>query len=267
MKKILILLVSLITVFTYGCKKKVDENTLVVGASPTPHAEILNFAKPILKEKGITLKVREIDDYIIPNMALDAEEINANFMQHEPFLLNFNEKNKLKHKLISAGSIHFEPLGIYAGKSNDLKNIKTGAIIGIPNDPTNGARALWLLESNGIIKINKDKGFNATERDIIDNPKKVQIKPLEAVQIPLSLPDMDFAVINGNYALGAKITDKFLTGEDKNSEAAKTFANIIAVREADLNKPAIKTFMEVMQGEEVKKFITDKYKGVVLPVN
>ncbi|MDT3694666.1 MAG: MetQ/NlpA family ABC transporter substrate-binding protein, partial [Mucispirillum sp.] len=168
---------------------------------------------------------------------------------------------------VSAGKIHFEPLGIYAGKSESIENIKEGAVIGIPNDPTNGARALWLLDELGILKINKNKGFEATELDIIDNPKKITIKAMEAAQLPVSLPDLDFAVINGNYALGAGVLDKVIVGESSTSTSASTFGNIIAVRESDLNNPQIQKIVEILKSEPVKQYIKDTYKGVVIPLD
>lgn len=265
MKKLLVLTFALLAI-SMGCKKKASDE-IVIGASPTPHAEILYFALPYFEKAGLKVKVLEMSDYIIPNTALDSNDIQANYMQHEPYLIDFNEKNKLKNHLVSAGKIHFEPLGIYAGRSNDIKNIKNGAIIGIPNDPTNGSRALWLLDDLGVLKINKDKGFEATELDIIDNPKKISIKAMEAAQLPVSLPDLDFAVINGNYALGAGVLDKVITTESSSSNSANTFGNVIAVREADLDNPKIKKIVEILKSEPVKQYIKDTYKGVVIPLD
>ena len=256
MKKILLILTIAVLAVTAGCKKQAA-NELIIGASPTPHAEI----------PSIKVKVLEMSDYIIPNTALDSNDIQANYMQHEPYLIDFNNKNKLKNHLVSAGKIHFEPLGIYAGKSESIENIKEGAVIGIPNDPTNGARALWLLDELGILKINKNKGFEATELDIIDNPKKITIKAMEAAQLPVSLPDLDFAVINGNYALGAGVLDKVIVGESSTSTSASTFGNIIAVRESDLNNPQIQKIVEILKSEPVKQYIKDTYKGVVIPLD
>lgn len=266
MKKILITLAA-IMLLVAGCKKQNAQNdVIIIGASPTPHAEILKFAMPYFEKEGIKVKIYEMNDYIIPNTALDSNDIQANYMQHEPYLIDFNEKNKLKNKLISIGRIHFEPLGIYSGKSNDLKNIKDGAIIGIPSDPTNGARALLLLDSLDIIKINKQKGFQATELDITSNPKNIKIRAIEAAQLPVSLPDVDFAVINGNYALGAGVLDKLLISESTDSEAASTYSNIIAVKENDANNEKLLKIVEIMKSKDVKDYITSKYKGVVLPV-
>ena len=267
MKKILLALAAVL-VLVSGCKKQDAANdTIIIGASPTPHAEILKAAMPYFEEAGLKVKIHEMNDYIMPNNALDSNDIQANYMQHEPYLINFNEKNKLKNKLVSAGKIHFEPLGVYAGKSKDIKNVKTGAVIGIPSDPTNGARALLLLDSLNVLKVNKDKGFEITELDITENPNGVVIKALEAAQLPVSLPDLDFAVINGNYALGAGVLDKVLTTESSDSISAETFGNIIAVKEKDLQDERIKKIVEILKSEPIKQFINHKYKGVVLPLN
>ncbi len=265
MKKILLIVSFAVLAITAGCKKQAQTDEIIIGASPTPHAEILYFARPYFEQAGLKVKVLEMSDYIIPNTALDSNDIQANYMQHEPYLIDFNNKNKLKNHLVSAGKIHFEPLSVYAGKSSDIENVKNGAVIGIPNDPTNGARALWLLDELGILKINKNKGFEATELDIIDNPKKITIKAMEAAQLPVSLPDLDFAVINGNYALGAGVLDKAIIGESSSSTSASTFGNIIAVKEQDLNNPQIQKIVEILKSEPVKQYIRDTYKGVVIP--
>ncbi|MBQ3032735.1 MAG: MetQ/NlpA family ABC transporter substrate-binding protein [Deferribacterales bacterium] len=253
-----------------GCDKKQNEAALEVikiGASPTPHAEILAQAVATLKDKGYQLEIIEFDDYVMPNNALDNGDIDANYFQHTPYLVDFNNKNQLKNKLVSAGIIHFEPLGIYPGKTKDLKEVKKGWVIGIPSDPTNGARALWLLDNLGLIKVKESAGFEATEMDIESNPNEIVIKPLEAAQLPASLPDLDFAVINGNYALGAGIMNSVLATEGKDSQSAMTFGNVIAVREADLNKESIKSLIDALKTEQVRKYMEDSYKGVVIPVN
>lgn len=266
MKKVLLILSFAVLAVTAGCKKQ-SADKIVIGASPTPHAEILYFAQPYFEKAGIKVKVLEMSDYIIPNTALDSNDIQANYMQHEPYLIDFNNKNKLKNHLVSVGKIHFEPLGVYAGKSTSIENLKEGASIGIPNDPTNGARALLLLDELGVLKINKNKGFEATELDIIDNPKKISIKAMEAAQLPVSLPDLDLAVINGNYALGAGVLDKVITTESSSSNSASTFGNIIAVKESDVNNPAIQKIVEILKSEPVKQYIRDTYKGVVIPLD
>lgn len=282
MKKLFLLLtiVVLSGVFIIGCKKQNNQSTdnssqkvaeelvtIKVGASPTPHAEILSQVKDVLKNKGYNLEIIEFDDYVMPNNALDNGDIHANYFQHTPYLEDFNKKNKLKNNLISAGIIHFEPLGLYSHKHKNFTDIKEGAVIGIPSDPTNGARALWLLDTLGIIKVKPEAAFEATELDILENPKKVVIKPLEAAQIPASLPDLDFGVINGNYALGAGILDSVLATESKDSSSANTFGNIIAIRESDKDKKEIKDLLEALKSEQIKKFVDDNYKGVVIIVN
>ncbi len=257
-----------------GCDKKQpgaggpeSASLIKVGASPSPHAEILAQAVPMLKEKGITLEIVEFDDYVMPNNALDNGDIDANYFQHTPYLEDFNNKNKLKNKLLPAALIHFEPLGIYPGKTKDLKDVKKGWTIGIPSDPTNGARALWLLDNLGLLKIKPSAGFEATEMDIEANPNEIKIRPLEAAQLPASLPDLDFAVINGNYALGAGIMNSVLATESKDSQSAKTFGNVIAVREADLDRPEIKALVEALKSEKIRGYIEETYKGVVIPLN
>lgn len=257
-----------------GCDKKQPRGNgpesaplIKVGASPSPHAEILAQAVPMLKEKGVTLEIVEFDDYVMPNNALDNGDIDANYFQHTPYLEDFNNKNKLKNKLLPAALIHFEPLGIYPGKTKDLKDVKKGWTIGIPSDPTNGARALWLLDNLGLLKIKPSAGFEATEMDIAANPNEIKIRPLEAAQLPASLPDLDFAVINGNYALGAGIMNSVLASESKDSQSAKTFGNVIAVREADLDRPEIKTLVEALKSEKIRGYIEETYKGVVIPLN
>ncbi|SDN11261.1 MetQ/NlpA family ABC transporter substrate-binding protein [Acetanaerobacterium elongatum] len=237
---------------------------LKVGASPAPHAEILEFVKDQLKEKGIDLQIVEFTDYVLPNNALDSGELDANYFQHKPYLDDFNTKNGTK--LASAAAIHFEPLGVYPGKSADIKNITEGAQIAVPNDTTNEARALQLLASLKVIELKPNAGLLATAKDITANPKKVKIIETEAAQLPRTLQDVDFAVINGNYALEAKIADKVLATEDKSSEGAKKFANIIAVKQGDEGREDIKALIAALQSDATKKFIEEKYGVSVVPV-
>ena len=215
--------------------------TLKVGASPSPHAEILEAAAPILAEQGIELDIVEFDDYVLPNTALADGSLDANYFQHQPYLTNFNAENGTD--LVSAGSIHYEPLGLYAGKTASLDELADGAVIGIPADATNGGRALLLLQDLGVLTlkdgIDLDYFRNAeditfSEYDgIAENPHNVQIEALEAANLPAALPDLDFAVINGNYAIPAGIADKLLATEDAAGDAAQVFANIVAVRAGD----------------------------------
>ena len=273
-KKVLSVRVALglVTVMAAGCSSSgggsasgSDDKTIVVGASPTPHAEILKAAENVLKEKGYTLKITEFQDYMQPNMALENKELDANYFQHKPYLDEFNEKNGTK--LVSAGAVHYEPLGLYAGKTKSLAELSDGATIAVPNDTTNEARALLLLEANGLIKLNPDAGLSATPKDITENPKNLNVQELEAAQLGRSLQDVDMAVINGNYALQAdlKVTDA-LAKEEKDSEAAQTYANVVAVREGDENSDKTKALMEALKSDDVKKFIEDTYQGSVVSI-
>ena len=249
-----------------GAQKQgpVKEGSIVVGASPSPHAQILEAVSEQLAQKGYQLEIKEFTDYIMPNTALEDGELDANFFQHQPYLTDFNEKNGTK--LVSAAAIHFEPLGIYGGKTADLADLPEGAQIAVPNDTTNEARALWLLQAQGIIEVDEQAGLEATKQDITSNPKNVEIVEMEAAQLPRALADVDFAVINGNYAVAAEIADQVLVTEDKDSEAAKQYANIVAVREGDENREDIKALVEALQSDEVKAYIKETFGSTVIPV-
>lgn len=238
--------------------------TLKVGASPAPHAEILENIKPLLEKDGITLEIVEFTDYVIPNQALDAGDIDANYFQHLPYLEDFNAKNGTN--LSSAGAIHFEPLGLYPGKTASLDDLEEGATVAVPNDTTNEARALLLLQKLELITLKEGVGLEATPLDIVDNPKDLKFNEMEAALLPSVLPDVDLAVINGNYAVGAGIENTVLTTEDKESEAAKEFANVVAVRTGDEGKAPIQKLLAALQSEENAKFIDEKYNGTVIPV-
>ena len=249
-----------------GAQKQgpVKEGSIVVGASPSPHAQILEAVSEQLAQKGYQLEIKEFTDYIMPNTALEDGELDANFFQHQPYLTDFNEKNGTK--LVSAAAIHFEPLGIYGGKTADLADLPEGAQIAVPNDTTNEARALWLLQAQGIIEVDEQAGLEATKQDITSNPKNVEIVEMEAAQLPRALADVDFAVINGNYAVAAESADQVLVTEDKDSEAAKQYANIVAVREGDENREDIKALVEALQSDEVKAYIEETFGSTVIPV-
>ena len=195
---------------------------------------------------------------------MDGGDLEANFFQHTPYLEEFCASNGTD--LVSAVKVHFEPLGIYAGKSNDFANIANGAEIAVPNDPTNEARALQLLADNGLITLTEGIGLNATVKDIVENPKNISILEIEAAQLPRTLPDVDFAVINGNYALDADIIDSLLLTEDPQSDAAQEFANILAVRKGDENTEATKALVEVLTSSATKTFIQEKYGSTVVAV-
>ena len=242
-----------------------DLKKLVVGASPAPHAEILNAAKEALAAKGYELEIVEYTDYVIPNNALESGDLDANYFQHKPYLDSFNENNGTK--LVSAGAIHYEPFGIYAGKSASLEEVPDKGTVLVPNDVSNEARALLLLEANGLITLKEGVGLNATKRDIVENPKKLEIVELEAAQLPRSLADADIAVINGNYAIesGLMVSDA-LAVEDSQSLAATTYENIVAVREGDETNEATKALVEALTSPEVKTFMEETYKGAVVPL-
>ena len=249
-----------------GKENKADDKTITVAASPTPHAEILEAAKDLLKEKGYTLEIKEFDDYPQQNVVVDEGEFDANYFQHQPYLDNFNEEKG--SDLVSAAKIHYEPLGIYPAASEDLENIKDGAKIAVPNDATNEARALLLLEENGIITLKEDAGLNATKKDVEENPHNIEIVELDAAQIARVVEELDFVVLNGNYALdaGFNVQTDAIAKEEADSEAAQTYANIIAVKKENKDSEKIKALVEVLQSEEIGKFITDTYEGAVVPM-
>jgi len=242
-----------------------EKKTLKVGASPSPHAEILASVKDALAKEGYDLQVVEYTDYVQPNVALASGELDANYFQHLPYLEQYNKENKTT--ITSAGAVHYEPFGIYAGKTKAIADLKDGAKIAVPNDVTNEARALLLLADEGLIKVKDPTNINTTKNDITENPKKLDIVEIEAAQLPRSLQDVDMAVINGNYAIGAglKVSDA-LTTEKSTSLAATTYANIIAVRQGDEKSDKILALLKVLTSDETKKFITDKYAGAVVPM-
>ena len=237
--------------------------TLKVAASPTPHAEILNVAKEVLAEQGIDLEVVEFSDYVQPNLVTESGEVD---FQHTPYLESFNEENGTH--LVSVGAVHYEPFGIYPGKSDDLANIAGGATIAVPNDTTNEARALQLLAAQGLITVRDGAGLTATVNDITDNPHNLQIKEIEAAQLPRTVQDVDFAVINGNYAMeaGFSVGKDALATEDASSEAAQTYANVLVVKEGRENDPAIQALYAALTSDKVKDYINSTYDGAVVPI-
>jgi D-methionine transport system substrate-binding protein len=240
--------------------------TIKVGASPTPHAEILNEVISDLEAQGITLEVQEFTDYVLPNTALDTGDLDANYFQHEAYLKDFNEENGTK--LVNLAKIHYEPFGLYPGKSSKLEEIKEKTKIAVPNDASNEARALLLLEANGLIKLKEGVGLEATKNDIKENPKKIDIVEIEAAQLPKSLQDVDFAVINGNYALeaGLSVAEDAIAIEAPDSIAAQASGNLIAVHEGDENRPELKALADALRTDKIRKFIEDNYKGAVVPL-
>lgn len=245
-------------------EKKTDDKKITVAASATPHAEILEEAKTLLKDKGYELEVKVFDDYVQPNNVVESGEFDANYFQHVPYLEQFNEE-KGTH-LVVAGKIHYEPFGIYPGTKKDLKDIAKGDKIAVPNDTTNEARALLLLQDNGIIKLKDGAGIKATVNDIEENPNNIEIVELEAAQVPRVVNEVAYVVLNGNYALEANYTVKkdALAYEKSDSEAAKTYVNVIAVKEGNENSEKIKALVDVLKSDSIKKFINEKYDGAVI---
>ena len=245
-------------------EKKTDDKKITVAASATPHAEILEEAKTLLKDKGYELEVKVFDDYVQPNNVVESGEFDANYFQHVPYLEQFNEE-KGTH-LVVAGKIHYEPFGIYPGTKKDLKDIAKGDKIAVPNDTTNEARALLLLQDNGIIKLKDGAGIKATVNDIEENPNNIEIVELEAAQVPRVVNEVAYVVLNGNYALEANYTVKkdALAYEKSDSEAAKTYVNVIAVKEGNENSEKIKALVDVLNSDSIKKFINEKYDGAVI---
>ena len=278
MKKLLTgALALLVCVSLAGCGsgvKESDSKKLKIGATSAPHAVILNEAKKYMSEKGYELEVVEFTDWKQLDPSTSDGSLDANYFQHQPYLDQYNadagyESGKDGY-LVSVGSIHFEPLGIYAEEPNGKKAISAddladGDKIAVPNDATNEARALLLLEKYGIIKLKEGVGVNATVKDIESKAKDIELFEMEAAQIPNKLADVKFAVVNGNYALDAKITDKLICAEEKDDEAAKTYANVVAVTEANKDNEAVKALVEVLKSEDIQNYINKTFSGVVVP--
>ena len=266
MKKILALALAAVfcTIAFVSCGAS-DEKTITVAASSTPHAEILEQCKPILAEQGYTLDIRVMSDYITPNTATDSGDVDANYFQHQPYLDSFNAENGTK--LNTVIKVHYEPLGIYAGSCTSLDALADGAIVTIPNDPTNGARALLLLEANGLITLKEGVGVAATVNDITANPKNLDIREMEAALIPGVLDEAAIGVINGNYAIGAglKVADA-LAQEEADSEAAQTYANILVVKEGNENSEKIQALADALLTDAVREYINNSYAGAVVPI-
>ncbi|MDD3346895.1 MetQ/NlpA family ABC transporter substrate-binding protein [Oscillibacter sp.] len=237
--------------------------TLNVAASPTPHAEILNQVKDILAEQGIDLQVHEYGDYVVPNTAVEEGEEDANYFQHIPYMENFNAENGTH--IVSVAKIHYEPMGIYAGKCTKLEDLSDGAVIAIPNDATNEARALLLLEAQGLIKLDPDAGLAATPNDITENPKNLSFKELEAAMLPNTITEVDLSVINSNYALqaGFNPTKDALAIE---SADGTPYPNVLCVKEGRENDPAIQALVKALQSDAVRDYINETYGGAVVPL-
>lgn len=271
MKKIAVLaLAGVLAVGTLaGCgakgNEKKDDKVIKVAASATPHAEILEEAAPLLKEKGFELQVKVYDDYIQPNDVVESGDFDANYFQHVEYMEGFNKEHGTH--LVSAGKIHYEPFGIYPGTKSNLAEIADGDKIAVPNDGTNEARALLLLQDNGIIKLKKGVGLEATVIDIVENPHNIEIVELEAAQIPRVKEEMTYVIMNGNYALqaGFSVGKDAIVCERADSDVMNYYVNILAVKEGNENSEGIKALVEVLKSDEIKKFMEEKYDGAVIP--
>ena len=240
------------------------DKTIKVAASPTPHAEILGSISDALAEEGWTLEVVEFDDYVQPNVATTDGDVDANYFQHVPYLDEYNEQNGTD--LVAVANVHYEAMGVYKGTKDSFDALEDGDKIGIPNDGTNGARALQLLEANGVLKLKEGAGVTATEQDVAENPKNLEFVPLEAATIPASLPDLALGVINYNYANGAGFTqDDAIALETADSEAAETYVNVIVVNAGNENSEKTQALVKAVQSDTVKNFILDNYNGLIQP--
>lgn len=245
--------------------EETEKTVIKVAASPTPHAEILGQAKAILAEQGYDLQITEFNDYVQPNEVVESGEYDANYFQHIPYLNSFNEE-KGTH-IVNAGGIHYEPFGIYPGTKSSLDDLAEGDTIAVPNDTTNEARALLLLQANGIITLKEGAGLEATVNDIAENPKNIKILELEEAQVARVAGENAFVVLNGNYALeaGFSVGQDALAYETADSEAAQTYVNIIGVKEGNENNEAIKALVDVLESDEIKAYINETYDGAVIP--
>jgi len=268
MKKLLALVLTLaLTVLSFaGCGSEKESKKITVAASSTPHAEILEQCKDAMKEAGYELEIKVMDDYVVPNTATESGDVDANYFQHTPYLEQFNEENGTH--LVSVYKVHYEPYGIYAGTSKSLADIPAGAKIAVPNDATNEARALMLLDAQGLIKLKDNTNLTATKKDIAENPNNYDIVEMEAALLPSVLDEVAVAVINGNYAISAGLKVKnALATEDAKSTAAQTYGNVLVVKEGNEENEAVKALVEALKSEKIAKFIEEKYDGAVVALS
>lgn len=234
---------------------------LSIAATPVPHAELLEFVRPTLAKEGVELDIKVFTDYVQPNVQVADGHLDANFFQHKPYLDSFNKEHKTP--LVSVGLVHVEPFGAYSSKIKNIGELKDGAQVAIPNDPSNGARALLLLQKQGLIKLKDPGNILSTARDVVENPKKLRFRELEAATLPRVLADVDIALINTNYALEAGLNPVkdalFIEGEDS------PYANIVVTTEAKKDDPAIKKLVQALHSDDVRQFIKEKYKGSIVP--
>ncbi len=265
--KVMVLAVSLSLAAGLAVTAYADEDkTITVAASPTPHAEILEKAAEILEEDGWTLEVTEFTDYVQPNLVVDEDEMDANYFQHTPYLESFNEEQGTD--LVSVAKIHYEPMGIYIGVKDSLDDLEDGDVIAVPNDTTNEARALLLLQDNGVLTLPEDADLTVTANDVESfvNDLDMEIIEVEAAQVAQYVDEVAFCVINGNYALSAGLSsDDAIAFETSDSEAASTYANVVVVKAGNEDNEGVQALVEVLQSDEIKDFINDTYDGAVVP--
>ncbi len=262
MKKILVLLTVLSLLVFVGCSKQAKDDVVKIGASPTPHAKILELVKDDLKKEGVNIEIVEFSDYVIPNTSVEEGELFANFFQHKPYLDKFNKEHGTR--LVSIGSIHVEPMGVYSKSLkniDELKALSSKITVALPNDPSNEGRALLLLEKKGLIKLKDSKNLNSTPIDIVENKLNIEFKEIEAAQLPRVLDDVTLAVINTNYVLESKLDIKPLVLEDKESP----YANIVVVNEKNKDSELAKKIIKVLQSKKVKEYINKEFKGKIVP--
>ena len=260
-----LLLATLLAVVPTLALADTEVVTLTIGATPTPHVEILEAIHDQLAEQGIELNIITYTDYIQPNEALAAGELDANYFQHKPYMDDFNATHGTN--LVALIPVHYEPMGLFPSRTATIEELQPGAIIGVPNDTTNEARALELLQANGIIKLREGLGLPATKLDVVENPYGVEIQEVEAAQLPLLLPDFDMAVINGNYAVqaGLTVTENAIAKEESDSTAANTYVNYVVVNGDSYDAEVFEKLAAVLTSEETVQWITDNYGGAVLP--
>lgn len=254
-------IVSAAAVFALLGGAAAQAETLSVAATPVPHAELLELVKPVLAQEGVELDIKVFTDYVQPNQQVADGQIDVNFFQHQPYLDSFNKEHK--SGLVTVGLVHVEPFGAYSDKIKDIKDLKEGAQIALPNDPSNGARALLLLQKQGLIKLKDPSNILATSRDVVENPKKLKFRELEAATLPRVLPDVDLALINTNYALEAGLNPVndalFIEGADS------PYANIVVTTQDKKDDAAVKKLVQALNSAETRKFIEEKYKGAIVP--
>ncbi len=264
-KKVLTSVLALAVAAAFAAPAFADDTTITVAASPTPHAQILEAAAPILEEQGYTLEVQEFEDYVQPNLVVDAGDFDANYFQHIPYLDNFNEEKGTD--LVNAGGIHYEPFGVYPGTKASFDELEDGDVIAVPNDPTNEARALLLLQDNGVLTLADDAGLEATTKDIVENPKNIEFQELEAAQVSRVKDEVALVVLNGNYAMeaGFSVGQDSIAYEKSDSEAAKTYVNVIAVKAGNENSDKIVALVNALKSAEVTEYINSTFDGAVVP--